>query len=164
MAAFKGSHATVPKLLSKSKKVAGGASLEEAEIELEWMTTYATIARRYRDEREVGLSWYPYEQGPSFDAFGGGFFEREEWPFRKGLEKHASRRPISEYEANYINTAGYWMDFHQTAISLRQQALGTGDSSVSQAVKYDVWSIIAVRYGLPAVSVVHCTSTPPTRA
>lgn len=151
MANFKDSLETVEDLLKKAKKVSKGESLEEAEIEVDWMTTYATIVRRCRDEKEFGLSRYPYEQGPSVNAFGGGFFEHKEWPLGKGLEKHSSLRPIAEYEANYVNAAGYWMSFHHTAIKLRQEALAAGDADASKAVKYDAWAIISVRYGLRAV-------------
>lgn len=136
-------------LLKKAKDVGKGKSLSESGIDAEWIRFYAHISRRCRDDRECGLSRYPYEQGPSVSAFTGGFFEHPEWPLRKHMEKHKSMHPVAEYEANYINAAGYWMAFHEAAISLRQEALV--DKKDEDAVKYDVWALIAIRYALRVV-------------
>lgn len=133
-------------LLSKTKLVAKGKSISEAEIEMKWVHAYATIARRCRDDKDFGLSRYPYEQGPSVSAFTGGFFEHREWPIRKAMEAHKSMRAVFEYEANYTNASGYWMAFNQAAISLRQEA--QEQKRYDQAEIYDVWAIVAVRYGL----------------
>lgn len=113
----------VEDLLTKARKVAKGKTLTEAEIEPEWMRCYGMIARRTRDDKDFGLSRYPYEQGPSVGAFNGGFFAHREWPLRKAIEKHNSMRAVYEYEANYINTTGYWLAFHESAIALRGEAL-----------------------------------------
>eukprot|EP00737_Agarophyton_chilense_P004284 gb/GEZJ01005313.1/.p3 GENE.gb/GEZJ01005313.1/~~gb/GEZJ01005313.1/.p3 ORF type:complete len:110 (+),score=14.03 gb/GEZJ01005313.1/:94-423(+) len=75
------------------------------------------------DDKNFGLSRYPYEQGPTVGTFTSGFFEHREWPLRKGLEKHSSLRPVREYEDNYVNAAGYCMDLHESSISLRQEAI-----------------------------------------
>jgi hypothetical protein len=51
-------------LLRKSKKVKRVPTLEEAEIDCAWLTAYARIARRCRDDRDLGVSRYPYELAP----------------------------------------------------------------------------------------------------
>jgi hypothetical protein len=38
-----------------------GATLEEADIDGAWLTVYARIARRCRDDKDLGVSRYPYE-------------------------------------------------------------------------------------------------------
>jgi hypothetical protein len=48
-------------LLRKSKTVKRGATLEEAEIDGAWLTAYARIARRCRDDKDLSVSRYPYE-------------------------------------------------------------------------------------------------------
>lgn len=136
-------------LLAKAKLVAKGKTLEEAEIDSDWLMAYAAVARRCRDDRELRLTRWPYEQGDSVSAFTGGFFEHREWPPRKQLEKHSSMRAVYEYEANYINSSGYWMSFHQAAICLRQEAIE--DKDEEKAFRFDVWSLMAVRYGLRVV-------------
>jgi hypothetical protein len=52
-------------LLRMSKKVKRGATLEEAEIDGIWLTAYAKIARRCRDDKDLGISRYPYEPAPA---------------------------------------------------------------------------------------------------
>ena len=140
----------VDKLLEKARKVAKGSSLADADIEPAWMHVYAQIAHRARDDREFGLTRYPYEAGPAVGAFVGGFFEYKDWPLRRGLEGQQSMHAVMEYETNYINAAGFWMAFHEAAISLRQEALAA--SSDDQAQTCDVWALIAIRYGLRVVS------------
>jgi hypothetical protein len=46
-------------LLSKSKKVIVEATLEEADIDGAWLTAYARIDRRGRDDKDLGVSHYP---------------------------------------------------------------------------------------------------------
>lgn len=106
MSIFAGNVDQMEGLLAKAKKVSKGSTLAEAKIDSAWLVAYAQIARRCRDDKEFGLSRYPYEQGPSVRAFTGGFFEHREWPLRKGLERHNSLRLVSEYEANYVNASG----------------------------------------------------------
>lgn len=139
----------VDSLLDKARKVAKGKTLAEAEIDPAWLRTYARIARRSRDDREFGLTRYPYEAGPSVGAFVGGFFEHKDWPLRRGLEGHQSMRAVMEYESNYINSAGFWMAFHEAAIVLRQEALTAQEEE--EAIKCDVWALISIRYGLRVV-------------
>ena len=144
--AFKDTTDTVEDILEKAKKVAAGETLASAGIDLSYMKIYAECARLTRDNREFLALPYPYEQGPAIRAFNGGFFEHKHWPLRLDIEKHPSLRAVAEYEANYINAAGYWMAFHESAIQLRQEALKAEDRE--KALKCDVWSQIAVRYGL----------------
>ena len=151
MSVFDNSLDELMKLLTNGKKVANGATMEDAEIDAEWMTAYARIARRCRDDKDFGLSRYPYEQGPTVSAFTGGFFVHREWPPRKYMEKHNSLRPVAEYECNYISAAGYWMAFHESAIALRQQALM--EKQDQDALKFDVWALMAICYGLRAVGI-----------
>jgi hypothetical protein len=112
------------------------------------MAAYATIARRCRDDKDFGLSRYPYEQGPGFGPFNGGYFEHWEWPIRRGMKRHSSLRPLYEYEAHYLNAVGYWMAFHQSVVAFRQEYLAIEAlDAAAKALKYDVWGIISVRYG-----------------
>jgi hypothetical protein len=78
------------KLLVKTKKVKKGSTLEEARVEGAWLTAYAQIARRYRDDRDFGVTRFPYELGPGVNPFAGGYFEHREWPISRGMERHAS--------------------------------------------------------------------------
>jgi hypothetical protein len=152
MTTFTNSLSEADTLIAKAQKVNKGATMEEADIGYEWMAAYATIARRCRDDKDFGFSRYPYEQGPGVGPFNGGYFEHREWPIRRGMERHSSLRPLYEYEAHYMNAVGYWMAFHQSALALRQEYLvsETADAA-AKALKYDVWGIIAVRYGLRVV-------------
>jgi hypothetical protein len=109
-------------LLRKSKKVKRGATLEEAEIDGAWMTAYARIASRCRDEEDLGVSRYPYELAPGVSPFSG-YFEHREWAIRRGMERHPSLRPLFDYEAHYTNSAGYWMSFSSAAKALRGDSL-----------------------------------------
>jgi hypothetical protein len=157
MANFAASINEAEMLLAKAKKVKDGRSMEEAEIDYKWITAYAAIARRCRDDKDFGFVRYPYEQAPGVNPFVGGYFEHREWAIRRGLERHPSLRQLFEYESHYINSAGYWMAFHQSAIALRGEclaAIGAGNDgslALERASVYDVWGIIAVRYGLRVV-------------
>lgn len=135
--------------LAKAKKVSLGMSLAEAEVDTTYVRAYGEIARRCRDDKDFGVTPYPYEQGPGVGAFSGGFFEHRDWPERRFMEKHASLRGVYEYEANYTNAAGYWMAFHEAAIDLRQEKFDAGE--LANAVVFDVWACIAIRYGLRVV-------------
>ena len=66
------------------------------------------------------------------------------------MEKHQSLRAVAEYEANYINSAGYWMAFHEAALDLHQEMLE--DKKDEEAKNYDVWVALAIGYGLRVVS------------
>jgi hypothetical protein len=95
-----------------------GATLEEAEIDGAWLTAYEKIARRCRDDKDLGVSRYPYELAPGVSPFSGGYFEHREWAIRRGIERHPRLRPLFEYEAHYMNSAGYWMSFSSAAMDL----------------------------------------------
>ena len=91
---------TTEKLIEKSKLVLNIDSLQKAGIDGSWLTTYANVARRCRDDREFELYYYPYEPGLSMSAFCGGFFEHDKSPSRLVLEKQSSMKPIAVHEAN----------------------------------------------------------------
>lgn len=87
------------------------------------MQACAQIACRTRDDREFGPSRYPYRAGSTVAAFSGGFFEHKAQGLRSGLERHQTMWAIMEYEATFIDSAGYWMASHGTSICLRQKAM-----------------------------------------
>jgi hypothetical protein len=125
-------------LLRKSKKVKRGATLRDAEIDGAWLTAYVRIATRCRDDKDLGVSLYPYKQAPGVSPFSGGYFEHRERAIRRGMERHPSLRPLFEYEAHYTNTAGYWMSFASAAIALRGEALKLeGTTGVEEAEMFD---------------------------
>jgi hypothetical protein len=126
--------------------------LEEAEIDGAWMTAYARIARRCRDDMDLGVSRYPYELALGVSPFSGGYFEHREWAIRRGMERHPWLRPLFEYEAHNTNSAGYWMSFSSAAMDLRGEALKLeGTTGVKEAEMFDMWAMMAVRYGLRVV-------------
>jgi hypothetical protein len=68
------------------------------------------------------------------------------------MERHHILRPFFEYEAHYANSAGYWMSFSSATMALRVKALKTeGTTGVEEADMFDVWAMMAVRYGLRVV-------------
>jgi hypothetical protein len=75
---FSDSIQLMEELLRKSKKVKREATLEEAEIDGAWPTAYARIARRCRDDKDLGVSRYPYELASGVSPFSGGYFEHRE--------------------------------------------------------------------------------------
>jgi hypothetical protein len=94
-------------LLRKSKKVKRGATLEKADIYDSWLTAHMRIARRCRDDKGLGASRYPDELASGVTPFAGGYFEHREWTIRRSMERHPILRPLVEYEAHYMNSAGY---------------------------------------------------------
>jgi hypothetical protein len=82
------------------------------------MPTYANS----QDEKDLGISRYPYELDPGVSPFSGGYFEHREWTIRLGMDWHPSLRPLFEYEDHYTNSAGYWMSFSSAAMALRSEA------------------------------------------
>jgi hypothetical protein len=126
--------------------------LEEAEIDGAWLTAYAKIARGCRDDKDLGVSRYPYELAPGVSPFSGSYFVRLEWAIRRGTERHPNLRPLFEYEAHYATSERYWMSFSSTAMALRGEALKLeGTTGVEEAEMFDVWAMMAVRYGLRVV-------------
>jgi hypothetical protein len=149
---FSDSMQSTEELLRKSKKVKRGATLEEAEIDGAWLTAYAKISRRCRDDKDLDVSRYPYELAPGVSPFSGGYFEHREWATRRGMERHPRLRPLFEYEAHYTNSSGYWMSFSSAAMALRGESLKLeGTTGVEEAEMFDVWAMMAVRYGLQVV-------------
>lgn len=146
MEKFSDSARFAEELLNKGKLIANGKSMAEAGVDAKWIERYATVAERVDRNRKYGLSRYPYEPGCAINALAGGFFDHKEWPIRKALEKHSSMRAVSEYEAKYINSTGYWLTFHDAAIELRTEEINAKDEA--KAVEFDVWAIISVRYAL----------------
>jgi hypothetical protein len=139
-------------LLRKSKKVKRGATLEVAEIDGAWLKAYAKIARRCCDDKDLGVSRYPYELAPGVSPFSVGYFEHREWAIRRDMERHPSLLPLFEYEAHYTNSAGYWISFSSAAMALRGEALKLEDTiGVEEAEMFDVWAMMAMRYGLRVV-------------
>lgn len=119
MADFSKSVTEADSLLAKGKLVDQGKTLAEANVDARWIVAYGMIAERVDRDRRYGLSRYPYEAGAAIGVLTGGVFDHREWPLRKELERHSSLRSVSEYEAKYVNAAGYWNSFHTAAISLR---------------------------------------------
>jgi hypothetical protein len=120
--------------------------LEEADVDGAWPTSYAQIARRCRDDKDLGVSRYPYELAPGVSPLSGGYFKHREWAIRRGMERHPSLRPLFEYEAHYTNSAGYWMSFSSAVMDLRGEALKLeGTTGVKEAESIDAWAMMAVR-------------------
>jgi hypothetical protein len=83
------------------------------------------------------VSRYPCELSSGVNPFAGGYFEHREWPVRKATERHTSPCPLYEYEANYINSTGYWLVFDEEALALRDEALTEKDDP--NPLRMDVW-------------------------
>jgi hypothetical protein len=108
--------------------------LEEADVD-----SALRIARRFRDDKDLDVTRYPYEPASSVSPFSGGYFEHREWAIRRGMELHPSLRPLFEYEAHYTNYAGYWMSLSSAAMALRGEALKLeGTNGVEEAEMFDV--------------------------
>jgi hypothetical protein len=149
---FSDSIQSMEELLRKSKKVKRGATLKEAEIDGAWLIAYERISRRFRDDKNLGVSRYPYELAPSVSPFSGGNFEHREWAIRRSMEWHRSLRPLLEYEAHYAKSAGYWMIFSSSAMARQGETLKLEDTTeVEEVEMFDVWAMMAVRYGLRVV-------------
>jgi hypothetical protein len=149
---FSDSIQLMEELLRNLKKVKRGATLEEAEIDSAWLTAYARIARRCRDDKDLGVSRYPYELAPGVSPFSGGYIENREWAIRRGMERHPSLRPLFEYEAHCTNSGGYWMSFSSAVMALRGEALKIeGRIGVKEAELIGVWALMGVQYGLREV-------------
>jgi hypothetical protein len=52
MTTFTNSSSEADQLMANARKVSKGATMEDAEIGFEWITTHATIARRCRDDKD----------------------------------------------------------------------------------------------------------------
>ena len=149
MALFANNRKLVQELLDRAREVSKGKTISEVGINPSYIAAYGAIARRCRDDKDFGVTPYPYEQCPGVAALTGGFFEHRDWPLRKHMERHNSLRAVYEYEANYINSAGYWMSFHEAALDLRSDSIE--EKKDNEAKLFDLWAAIAIRYGLRVV-------------
>jgi hypothetical protein len=89
---FSDSLQLLEELLRKSMKVKRKATLGEADMDSAWLTEFALIARRCRDDKILGTSRYPYKLSPGVSPCPGGYFEHREWAVRRGMERHPSLR------------------------------------------------------------------------
>jgi hypothetical protein len=122
MTLFSDSIQLMGELLRKSKKKKW-ATLEEADIDGPWLTAYSRLARRSRDHKDLGVGRYPYDRDPGVSPFAGGYIELRDLAILRSIERHPSQSPLFEYEAHYMNSAGYWMTFSAAAMILRGEAL-----------------------------------------
>jgi hypothetical protein len=68
------------------------------------------------------------------------------------MKRHHSIRPLYEYKAGNMNSAGYWMSFSAAVMVLRGEALKQeGTTGVEEVERFDVWTMMAVRCGLRVV-------------
>ena len=72
---FVTSTALFREVLVKAAEIGRGKSLEEAGLDPKWLRSYGLVARRCRDDKEFGVTHYPFEQGPGVGVLTGGFFE-----------------------------------------------------------------------------------------
>jgi hypothetical protein len=115
-------------VLRKTKKVKRGFTLKEADVDGAWLTAYARIARRCRDEKDMGVTRYPYELAPGVSPFSG-----NEWAICRGMVWHPSLRLL-------------WMSFSSAPLDLRGEALKLeGTTGVEEVERFDAWAMMAVR-------------------
>jgi hypothetical protein len=82
-----------------------GATLKEADVDGAWLTAYARNARRCRDDKDMGVTRYPYELASGVSPFSG-----NEWAICRGVVWHPSLRLL-------------WMSFSSAPLDLRGEAL-----------------------------------------
>jgi hypothetical protein len=115
-------------VLRKIKKAKRGATLEEAGVDGAWLAAYARIARRCRDDKDMGVSRYPYELAPGVSPF-----SSNEWAICRGMVWHPSLRLL-------------WMGFLSAPLNLRGEALKLeGATGVEEVERFDAWAMIAMR-------------------
>jgi hypothetical protein len=104
-----------------------GATLEEADVDGAWLTAYARIARRCRDDKDMDVTRYPYELAPGVSPFSG-----NEWAICRGLVWHPSLHLL-------------WMTFSSAPLDLRVVALTReGTTGVEEDERFDAWEMMAV--------------------
>ena len=113
----------VEDFLAKAKLVRKRKTLSEADIDPEPIKAHGTIARRHRDDKDFGVSNFPYEEDAGVGAFNGGYFEPREWPIRRHTEKHQPLLLFVQYKSKYVNAEGYWMEFHEAPLDLREEKI-----------------------------------------
>lgn len=129
-----------------------GETAAEAGFPTEYLRAYGAIARRYDDDRRMGLIRYPYEAAPGVGPYSGGFFAHPDWALTRRLSQQPSMRAIAEHESPYMNACGYWAAFGEAAISLRGDELKKEENAGARAAEeYDVWAIVARRYNLRVI-------------
>jgi hypothetical protein len=102
---FSDTIADMETLLVKAKKVKRGSTLEEEGFEGAWLKANAKICPRSRDDRDLGVTGYPCELGPASIPFHRATSSIASG--QSGLEwSRAGLRPIYEFEAHYVNSAG----------------------------------------------------------
>jgi hypothetical protein len=70
-------------------------------------------------------------------------------------KRHPSLHPLFEWEAHYMNSAWYWMNFSSAAMALRGKALKLENTTrVEEVERFDVWAMMAVRYGLRVIGLL----------
>jgi hypothetical protein len=139
---FRGRSAEVERTLRLCRKLAKGEDPEDVGFARELVTSYGRVARRVRDDTDMGLSRYPHEAAPGVSPFTGGYFAHPEWPVRRGLPRHASLRALAEHESNYVNATGYWLSFSEAALALRDEEIAR-DSEIGnqEAGRLDIVTV-----------------------
>jgi hypothetical protein len=149
---LRGRSAEVERTLRLCRKIAKGEDPEDVGFARELVTSYGRVARRVRDDRDMGLSRYPYEAASGASPYTGGYFAHPEWPVRRGLSRHASLRALAEYEANYVTATGYWLNFSEAALALRDEEIARDcEIGNQEAGRLDMWMAMGLRYGLRVV-------------
>jgi hypothetical protein len=106
--------------LRKTKKVKRGTTLKEADVNGAWLTAYARIARRWRDDKDMGVTRYSDELAPGVSPFSG-----NEWAIYRGMVWHPSLRLL-------------WMSFSSAPLDLRGEALKLeGATGVEEVERFD---------------------------
>jgi hypothetical protein len=114
--------------LRKTKKVKRGTTLKEADVDGAWLAAYARIARRCRNDKDMGVTRYSYEPAP-----GGSPFSGNEWAICRGMVWHPSLHLL-------------WMSFSSAPLDLRGEALKLeGTTGVEEVERFDAWEMMAVR-------------------
>jgi hypothetical protein len=102
--------------------------LKEADVDDAWLAAYARIARRCRDDKDIGVTRYSYELAP-----GGSPFSGNEWAISLGIVWHPSLRLLC-------------MRFLSAPLDLRGEALKLeGTTGVEEVERFDAWAMMAVR-------------------
>jgi hypothetical protein len=53
------------------KKKKRGTTLKEADVDGAWLTAYARVDRRFRGDKDMGVTRYSYELAPGGSPFAG---------------------------------------------------------------------------------------------
>jgi hypothetical protein len=114
--------------LCTTKKVKRETTLKEADFDGAWLTAYAQIARKCRDDKYIGITRYSCELAP-----GGSPFSGNEWAICRGMVWHPSLRLLL-------------MSFSSAPLYLLGEALKLeGTTGVEEDERFDAWAMMAVR-------------------